>query len=103
MEGIMGAIKLWIVNIGLKQMGPSLVRATIGLLVGFLMAHQGMLEKFGVVYDHAANTLTLHIGVLQEWALGAGLGLVTAFLTAAQHHTTAAITGAPQIPQGESK
>lgn len=106
----MDSIKLWMMNVGVKQMGPSLIRAGVAFGVGITAAHAGMLAQFGVVYDKAANTITLHIGTLQTWLLGGGLGLVTAFLTAAQHHTTAAITGQPQdgehqrstdaIPQG---
>ena len=92
----MDSFKLWLVNVGLKQMGPSLIRAAVAWAIALVAAHQGMLTTFGVVYDATAHTLTLHIDTLQGWLLGGGLGLVTAFLTAAQHHTTATITGAPQ-------
>lgn len=92
----MDTIKLWLINVGVKQMGPSLIRAAVAWMVALVVAHQGALTGFGVVYDSSANTLTLHIGVLQEWLLGGGIGLVAAFLTAAQHHTIAAVTGTPQ-------
>jgi hypothetical protein len=104
----MDAFKLWLVNVGLKKMGPSLIRAAVAWAVAVVAAHQGMLTTFGVIYDASAHTLTLHIDTLQGWMLGGGLGLITAFLTAAQHHTTAVVTGASQqratdAPQGESK
>ena len=108
----MDAFKLWLVNVGIKQMGPSLIRAAVAWAVAIVAAHQGMLTTFGVIYDASAHTLTLHIDTLQGWMLGGGLGLITAFLTAAQHHTTAVVTGAPQdgshqratdAPQGETK
>lgn len=92
----MDSIKLWLVNVGVKQMGPSLIRAGIALLMGFLAAHQGLLTHFGVIWDASSKTLTLRVDTLQEWLLGGGLGLLTAFMTAAQHHTTAALTGQPQ-------
>ena len=92
----MDSIKLWLINVGLKQMGPSLIRAALAFVIGIVAAHQGLLSTFGVVYDASGKTLTLHIDTLQTWLLGGGLGLVTAALTAAQHHTQAAITGQPQ-------
>lgn len=92
----MDSIKLWFINIGLKQMGPSLIRAAVAFVVATVAAHTGALAHFGVIYDKASNTLTLHINALQDWMLGGGLGLIAAFLTAAQHHTMATITGAPQ-------
>lgn len=92
----MDSIKLWLINVGLKKMGPSLIRAALAFFVGIMAAHAGILATLGVVYDATAKTVTLHIDTLQTWLLGGGLGLITAALTAAQHHTTAAITGQPQ-------
>lgn len=103
------SLKLWAINIGLKHLGPSLIRAAVAWAIAMLAAHQGMLEMFGVIYDKTAGTVTLHIDTLQTWMLGGGLGLITAFLRAGQHHTMATLTGAPQtgatdvVPQGESK
>lgn len=93
---MLDSIKLWLMNVGLKQMGPSLVRAALAWVVAMLAAHAGMLETFGLIYDKASQTVTLHLDTLQTWLIGGGLGLVTAFLTAAQHHTAAAVTGKPQ-------
>lgn len=92
----MDSVKLWLTNVALKKMGPSLIRAAVAWVVAMVAAHAGMLATFGVIYDQAAHTVTLHIDTLQAWLLGGGLGLVTAFLAAAQHHATATVTGQPQ-------
>ena len=88
-------MKDWLVNIGLQKLGPSAIRAALAAFIGIVLAHQGMLAKFGVVYDQASNTLSLHLSTLQEWCDVTGLGMIAAALMAIQHHTTAAVTGAP--------
>lgn len=106
----MEAIKLWAINVGLKKMGPSLIRAALAWVIAMVAAHAGMLSTFGIIYDKAAQTITLHLDTLQTWLLGGGLGLLTAALTAAQHHTEATVKGQPQtgdhkraddLPKGE--
>lgn len=97
----MDSLKLWFLNVALKQMGPSLIRAAIAWVIAMIMAHAGVLAIFGVVYDAATKTITLHLDTLQTWLLGGGLGILTAFLRAGQHHSMAALTGAPQT--GETK
>lgn len=92
----MDSIKSWVINVAIRKMGPSAIRAALAAFVAILVAHAGLLEKFGVVYDQATNTLMLHLSALQEWADVSGLGLIAAAFMAAQHHTVAAVTGAPQ-------
>lgn len=92
----MEALKLWLVNVGLQKMAPSLIRAALAWVLMMLAAHAGALSVFGVVYDKAAQTITLHLDTLQTYLIGGGLGLLTAALTAAQHHTVAAIEDKPQ-------
>ena len=92
----MQSLKMWLINIGLKKMGPSLIRAALAWVLALVAANPGMLETFGIVYDKVAHTITLHVNTLEAWLLGAGLGTITALLAAAQHHTTATIAGKPQ-------
>ena len=95
----MEAIKLWIINVGIKKLGPSFIRAALAWVIALVAAHQGILATFGIIYDKAANTLTLHLGTLEGWLLGAGLGVITAALAAAQHHTEAVITKKPEVQE----
>lgn len=88
-------LKTWLVEVGIKKMGPSLIKGAMGAGLAYLAAKQGLLAQFGVVYDAAAQTLTLHLDTLQGWILASGTGLIMASLTAAQHTTTAVITGKP--------
>lgn len=98
----MQALKIWLVQVGIKKLGPSLIRAALAWIVALFAAHAGMLATFGIVYDKVANTLTLHIGTLESWLLGVGLGLITASLAAAQHHTGEAIKKAVTPPSAEA-
>lgn len=77
-------------------MGPSAIRAGMAALVGLLIAHAEWLAKLGIVYDQATNTVLFHLTTLSVWAGTAGIGLIAALFMGAQHHTVAAITGAPQ-------
>src|SRR4051812_42839098 len=95
-------IKAWLIQVGIKKMGPSAIRAALAAFIGIVMAHAGMLEKFGIVYDQASNTLMLHLTALQQWADVTGLGLLAAAFMAAQHHAGAAVTGAPHIEVPEA-
>lgn len=92
----MDSLKVWLIEVGLKKMGPSLIRAAIAGGLGLIAAHANVLANFGIVYDKVAGTITLHLDTLDVWLMTVGLGTITALLTAAQHHTVAAVTGTPQ-------
>ena len=91
----MSNIKTWFVEVAIKKLGPSLIKGAMGAGLAYLAAKQGLLVQFGVVYDAAAQTLTLHLDTFQGWILASGTGLIMASLTAGQHATTAVITGKP--------
>lgn len=97
----MGNLKAWLIEVGIKHMGPSLIRASIAWVVALMAANAGLLATFGIVYDKVANTVTLHVGTLETWLLGIGLGLITASLRAAQYHTGSAIVKAVTPPPPE--
>lgn len=101
----MDNLKTWLVEVGIKKMGPSAIRAALAAFVGYLMAHANLLAQYGIVYDKATDTIFWHLTTLREWADISGLGLIAAAFMAAQHHTVAAVTGAPQTgaDQGGSK
>ena len=90
------SIRSWFVNIAAKQMLPSLVRAGLAAGTGLLVAHAGLLAGLGITYDKVGGVITIHLGALQDWLVAGGLGSITAILAALQHHTVAAVTGAPQ-------
>lgn len=92
----MDTIKSWFINVAAKQMIPSLVRAGLAAGTGLLVAHAGLLAGCGIIYDKVGGTITIHLGALQDWLVTGGLGAITAILAALQHHTVAAVTGAPQ-------
>ena len=84
-------MKDYLIEVILKKMLPSAVRAILAAFTGLLVAHAGVLAKAGVAYDAAAQTVTLHLSTFDDWAVAAGLGLVTAILAMIQHHATQAI------------
>lgn len=92
----MESIKIWLVQVGIKKLGPSAIRAAIAGLVALLVAHANMLKDFGIVYDDALKTVTLHLNELSVWLSVTGLGLVTAFLRAGQHQVEAIVKGTPK-------
>jgi hypothetical protein len=92
----MDAVKTWIVEVGWKQMGPSLVKGALTALVGYVAAHHGALALLGLTYDPTQNTLVLDMDAFGKYLLPLGAGVITASFAALQHHTVAAVTGAPQ-------
>lgn len=92
----MDSLKTWFIEVAAKKMVPSLVRAVIAAGVGLLVAHAGVLASLGITYVAATQTITIHLGTLQDWLVMGGLGSITALLTALQHHTEATVTGKPQ-------
>lgn len=92
----MDSIKTWLVQIGIKQLGPSAIRAAILGIASWLIARQGFLTSYGIVSDAAARTTTIHWDAVSS-ALIVGLPAIIAMgIKLTQHTTTAAVTGAPQ-------
>lgn len=92
----MDSLKEWVIQVGIKKMGPSLVKGAIAALVGLMMAHQGILDALGVSYDKAGNTIDINLTTLSIWVVSLMTGGMTAIFTAIQHHTEAAIKDQPQ-------
>jgi hypothetical protein len=92
----MDNLKIWMVEVFVKKMGPSLIKGALAGLVGYVAAHHGLLASFGLTYDPTQNTLNLDLDTFGKWILIVGTGGVTALFTALQHHTAAVVVGAPQ-------
>ena len=89
-------IKTWLVEIGVKQLGPSAIRAMVLGASAWLIARNGFLASYGIVSDAAARTTTIHWDQVSA-ALIVGLPAVIAMIVKlTQHTTTAAIKGEPQ-------
>lgn len=57
----MDKLKDWVIDVLIKKMGPSAIRAGILGLVVLLAAHQEVLVQFGIVYDAAARVITINL------------------------------------------
>jgi hypothetical protein len=89
-------LKTYFIEVILKKYGPSFVKGAIASLFVYFGSHQGLLNSLGITWDASGHTLDIDFDTLGLWAFTAGSGLLMAALTAAQHHTGAVITGAPQ-------
>lgn len=92
----MDSFKTWLVEVGWKKMGPSLIKGALAALVGLIAAHQGILASMGINYDANGHTIDIDLDTLSGYVVVCGSGLLTALFTALQHHGVAAVTAAPQ-------
>ena len=76
------------IEFGVKTMLPSAIRAVVAVGIGLYLAHQGVLNEMGVVYDSVKDTVTLHLGTLKAWLAVSGIGLFTAIMAAGQKAAT---------------
>lgn len=97
----MDALKSWLMEVGLKKLGPAFIKGAFAWLFVYLGAHQGLLSSFGITYTPADHNLDIDLDTLSVWAVTVGSGSLMAFFSAAQHHAGAAIKGQPQ--DGEHK
>lgn len=65
-------MKNWLIDVALKQMGPSAIRGAILGAAGWLAAKNGLLSALGIVTDMASHTTVIHWDQLSVWAI-AGL------------------------------
>ena len=83
----MDKLKEWLLEVAVKKMGPSAVRAGILGLLGWVLAKQDALQAFGIVADKAAQTITIHLDQL-NLAVVAGLpAILGAVIKLLNHHT----------------
>lgn len=102
----MDSLKTWLVEVALKKLGPTAMAAGISALFALLAAHQGLLEQWGITFGTwplqwtgdppSGHVILIELDTVSTAALALMAALVTAAMAAAQHHTAAAVTGAPQ-------
>lgn len=92
----MDSLKVWLIEVVWKQMGPSLIKGALAAMIGLIAANHGLLALIGLTYDPTQNTLNLDLDTFGKYALMLGTGGITAIFTLLQHHTTAAVVGKPQ-------
>lgn len=89
-------MKDWLIEVGLKKLGPSAIRATLAALTGVILAHSNSLSALGIGYDNTTDTIVWHLTTARAWMGTVGLGLLASGFMAVQHHLGAAVSGAPQ-------
>jgi len=92
----MDSLKVWVVEVLYKKLGPSLIKGALAAVVGLVAAHHGALASIGITYDPTQNTLNLDLDTFGKYLLPLGAGFLTMGFTALQHHATAVVTGTPQ-------
>lgn len=88
-------LKVWFLQVAVKQLGPSAIRAAVLGVASWFIAKEGLLASYGIVSDAAAKTTTIHWTQVSD-ALIVGLpALIAVIIKLTQHTTTAVVTGAP--------
>lgn len=87
----MGALKDWLVEVGVKKMGPSAIRGAILGLSGWLIAKQGLLATYGVVSDAAAHTTVIYWDKLNVALVALLPAMLAAAIKLANHQASQAI------------
>lgn len=90
-------LKIYLIEVGIKKIVPSLIKGGLAALVGLLAAHNGLLSSLGVTYDTTGQVISFNLSAFSHWLEVIALsGTLTGTLTALFHHTGAAVTGTPQ-------
>lgn len=92
----MDKIKLWLIGVAAKKMGPSAIRAIILALTTWMIAHDGLLNSFGVVYDQTLHTITIYLDKV-NMALVLGLpAVIAALIKMFDHHAVETVKSLKQ-------
>ena len=113
-NSFMNSLQTYLLEVGLKKIGPSVLGAAVAALLALAAAHQGILESWGVTTgtwplvwpagsEPSGSVILIELDTLSKTAIVAISGLVAAFIAATKHHVVAAVTGMPQsgAPGGE--
>jgi len=57
----MNSIKGWLIDVGIKKMGPSAIRGALLGLGGWVIAKHEMLVPFGISYDAATHIISINL------------------------------------------
>lgn len=86
-------LKVWFLQVAVKQLGPSAIRAAVLGAASWFIARQGILAGYGIVSDAAARTTTVYWDKVSD-ALIVGLPAIIAIvIKLTQHTTVAAVIG----------
>ncbi len=77
-------MKDWLIQTALKKFGPSALRAGVVALLTALTAYSGVLEKWGVIVDKVARTITIHFDTLEVVVLGLVMAAIGGIVKVAQ-------------------
>lgn len=99
--------KIYLVEVILKKIGPAAGASAISALLAVLAAHQGILESWGITFgtwplswapgqDPSGHVILIELDTISTVGITFLSALAVAAISAAGHHTAAAVTGAPQ-------
>ena len=83
-------LKVWLLEVGLKKLGPSAIRGAVLGLASWFIAKEGLLSSYGIVSDAVAKTTTIHWAQVSD-ALIVGLPALIAIILKLTSHTTVAV------------
>jgi hypothetical protein len=89
-------MKNWLIEVGLKTMGPSAVRGAILGIAGWLLAREGALSAFGIISDAAAHTTTIYWDKVSIALIAALPAIGAAVIKMTQHQGTQVIQNVTQ-------
>lgn len=87
-------MKNWLIEIALKKMGPSAIRAGILAVAGFIAAKAELFSQLGIVYDAATRIITINLDQLNAGAallLIGTAGAGGALIKLLNHQSTVAV------------
>lgn len=100
-------LKTYAVEVILKKIGPTAMASGIAALFALLAAHQGLLEQYGITFgvwplvwpsgqQPSGHVILIELDTVSTAAIALLVTLASSIMAAANHHATAAVTGAPQ-------
>jgi len=104
----MESIKDYLLSVGLKKYAPTVMLSVMGALGTLLVAHEGLLEPWGVNYIASWNAawlathpisgpiLLIELDTTSTAAIAAVVGLITLWSRATEHHVVAPIVNPPK-------
>ena len=84
----MDSIKNWLIQVGLKEMGPSAIRGSILAGVGWLAAKNNLIP--GITTDSATHITTIAWDQVSVWAVGL-IPVLAGFIKVGSIHGTQAV------------
>lgn len=64
----MDGLKRFLLEVGIRKMGPSAIRAAILAVAGFVAAKAELFAQLGIVYDATAKLITIDLAKLDSGA-----------------------------------